>query len=138
MAQINRSQADLQTDQAAMLRDIHHMNLQMVDQAQSIKEMAKAVVKLAAVSEKMDRANRDINELGEKCRAIEAKIESEKEARAKDKQELKDEIHTVAKDHETLTGRVTNNSKEIHAARWLFGSIFLLLIGNIIKTFTGL
>lgn len=138
VAQINRSQADLQTDQAAMLRDIHHMNLQMVDQAQSIKEMANAVVKLAAVSEKMDRANKDINELGEKTRSIEHSVAEVKDTAAKDKAELKDLIHVLENNQKTLSARIDSNDKSINYGRWFVGSIALLLIGNILKMLTGL
>lgn len=137
VAQVNRSQADLQTDQAAMLRDIHHMNLQMVDQAQSIKEMANAVVKLAAVSEKMDRANRDINELGEKCRSIEGSVAAVKDAAVTDKAELKDLIHNLENNQKTLSGRIDSNDKSINRGGWFIGSVILLLIGNLFKLIIG-
>lgn len=137
VAEINRSQADLRTDQASMLRDIHHMNLQMVDQAKSIKEMANAVVKLAAVSEKMDRANKDINELGEKHRDVVSELIEIKKNASEDKSGLKDEIHALATAQEAFNGRLNTQEKSMNTGKWLFGSLLLLLAGGVIKIILG-
>lgn len=137
VAEINRSQADLKTDQVAMIRDIHHMNLQMVDQAASIKEMAQAIVKLAAVSEKMDNANKDINQLGEMTRGIKEEQLKMMERANADKQELSEKIHALETEVTGTKGDIKSHDKTIAAGRWLLGSIFLLMVAAGIAIFTG-
>jgi len=134
---VSRSQADLRTDQAAVVRDIHHMNLQMVDQAKSIREMANAVVKLAAVSEKMERANKDINELGQKHRDVVSDIAAQKEQSAKDKEELNAKLHAMETEQTTLAGKICNHDGALKRAQWLQGSLLLLLLGGVIKIILG-
>lgn len=121
--QMSGEVSEIKGSQTALQRDIHHLSGQLKDIVISQKEMAHAVVKLARVSERMDRAVQDINGLAEKSRAMGKEIEKIKEEQA-------------AKDHEH-DRRIDAVESFVKWLKWILGGGLLAVIGIILKKIAG-
>lgn len=121
--QVSGEVSEIKGSQAALQRDIHHLSSQLKDLVVSQKEMAHAVVKLARVSERMDRAMLDIDNLAEKTRSMSSEIEELKELRS-------------LKDHQQ-DRRIDAVESFVKWLKWILGMGLLSVIGLLINKYFG-